>query len=269
MTDSLDLIIPQMLEHLNSVCQHTSPSCVETGFWHHCFDILSFLAAGATLFGIYTIWKEFKNRRISKKRKKLIIQDLARHFWINNIILEIVKMKMSRAGYSSVYPEESTFRRFCLLPEDLDCDKLSLKARHYDKIHDIELRLRNYNVTAEMVAGHFCDPALSREVKERDIDELVKRSVSLTRNLLAIGNEFGLAMDTPYSIITGSLHKGEIDKAEEEGRLARIELGQRMIAALDYYDKEHGLKEFDDRAIRANYERICMIDFETRHICRV
>lgn len=149
------------------------------------FNWVAFFASVVTIIGIIAIIvpliQHVQSTRISRKRKQLILQDIIRHLFVNLAIVEILRKKLNDAGYAYGYPDEGIFRRLAFMPEDCNFHRLSNDADMYDRIHEMELVMRNYNISTEVACSHFVNPLIGEETRQRDLEDLAQRSVRLIR----------------------------------------------------------------------------------------
>lgn len=149
------------------------------------FNWVAFFASVVTIIGIIAIIvpliQHVQSTRISRKRKQLILQDIIRHLFVNLAIVEILRKKLNDAGYAYGYPDEGIFRRLAFMPEDCNFHRLSNDADMYDRIHEMELVMRNYNISTEVACSHFVNPFIGEETRQRDLEDLAQRSVRLIR----------------------------------------------------------------------------------------
>ena len=246
--------IDSLLQNTSDICKHTNPSLWNSSPMEHFLNGSNLAAALITIVTVILIYYEFKKTKTSKSCQKLIIEDLIRHFWSNNILIECIRIKMNEPKYSCYYPDESIFKRFCVLPEDLNFGRFSVSYKNFDTLHRIELKMRNYNITAETVCEHFCSMAIDQEVKLHDLEELYNRSIELTELLVKLASSLNLKISTIDSIITKSnLHK--LKAKENENKFADIKIAERQ----DWFYDKHKLKDFSDNFIKLNYNKVYMI----------
>ena len=224
---------------LEQISRHTD---VWDGWSTTPLTVLTMIASFVTILGLILIFYEYLKYRASKARQELIVKDLIRHLFINAAIMEIVRMKMV-GNWEKMHPTEGVFSRFCVLDTDLQLDKIRVKDENYTKLHSVSLTLRNYNIMSELAEKHFNDPHFDPKEKERDLDELWKRTKRVTEKLLELGVYTGL------NISTTSVQQFIINYYEEEKR-NRGELPNEEQEELAKKElKIHPLPRHDDRAL--------------------
>ncbi len=171
-----------MRDTVYSILNHAKTIAENTGvhsFWDACFGtiflnvvsiVASMVTIGSALYIIIEIYK-YKNK---KKTKALIFKDLIRHFWINNVITFVVIDTLK--ANPNAKPDKAIFKRMAVKEEDLNFNAISLKAESADKAHQCELKMRNYNITAECLYDTLCDEKVPLCVKLKELDNLVYRS---------------------------------------------------------------------------------------------
>lgn len=158
------------------------------------FNWVAFVASVITIIGVVTVIipviQHVRSTRISRSRKQLILMDMIRHLFVNLAIVEILHEKLEQKGYSYGYPDEGIFRRLAFMPEDCNFHRLSDDADMYDKIHEMELVMRNYNISADVACLHFSNPLIDEETRKRDLEDLAQRSVRLIREAKGLIQRF-------------------------------------------------------------------------------
>ena len=147
--------------------------------WTPYFEGVAFAASIVTIFGIFGVWKWYNDSKISRKQKINILEDIIRHLFVNIAIVEILRDKLEKIGYSYGYPDEGIFRRLAFLPEDCNFHRLSDDADMYGTMHEMELLMRNYGVSAEVACTHFINPDIDEQTRKDNLEDLVQRSVKL------------------------------------------------------------------------------------------
>lgn len=178
--------IDTLVSQVQVICQHTDTS---TG-WPFWFNFITMCASIITIASIALIIIEFYHFKIKKRCNRLILQDFIRHLFVNIGIVEVIRIKMQEDGhsYKNSYPEEGVFKRLAFLTEDCNFEKFATKAENYDKIHEVELLMRNYNIAAEIACKHFINPAIPEEIKREDLDVLTRRAITLIKIFTDLGS---------------------------------------------------------------------------------
>ena len=172
----------------------------------------------AYIFSIITefAW-EFRKKKISNGRKTLIFHDFLRHLFINIAIVEIVRHRIQEAeGYDRVYPEEGVFERMKFLPEDFRLSRFRSSDACFDKMHDLELLMRNYGVSLDIANKHLADQRLEEKYKKAALEDLDKRAKDLIVNIYCLANSLKLTNLQPLHRIISEKYGEEIAKYKEE-----------------------------------------------------
>ena len=134
---------------LCQIQQFTERTAINTtfDFWWDGFNIL--IAVIALLFSVFTFISQNKTsentQKLSREAQKNLLLDLVRHFYRNLVITYTIK---------------------------------------YEVMHDLYLKLRNYNEEVNVACTHFKDANLSKETKKRDLDTLLLKPSFLTERIL-------------------------------------------------------------------------------------
>lgn len=150
-----------------------------TSGWTPFFNGAAFIASIVTILGILGVYKWYHDSKISRMQKVRILEDIVRHLFVNIAIIEILRDKLERIGYSYGYPDEGIFRRLAFLPEDCNFHRLSSDAVLYGTMHEMELLMRNYGISAEVACSHFTDPDIGKQTRKDNLEDLIQRSVKL------------------------------------------------------------------------------------------
>lgn len=149
--------------------------------------ILSIVASVVTIIGLLALFLDISKRNISKKTQKKIIIDLLRHFMVNNAILESIWRH--RKNKKPQIPIEGTLCRFAALEDDTDIGRFSVKAKYYEKLHNICLSLRNYNSVVCMADKHLHDSNYPQKTLDKELESIFERSIYLTKRLLELSQD--------------------------------------------------------------------------------
>ncbi|HCS88435.1 MAG TPA: hypothetical protein DIW30_08675 [Bacteroidales bacterium] len=150
-----------------------------TSGWTPFFNGAAFIASIVTILGILGVYKWYHDSKISRMQKVRILEDIVRHLFVNIAIIEILRDKLEKKGYSYGYPDEGIFRRLAFLPEDCNFHRLSSDAALYGTMHEMELLMRNYGISAEVACSHFTDPDIGEQTRKDNLEDLIQRSVKL------------------------------------------------------------------------------------------
>ena len=243
-----------MFNAVNTVSAHTDTLSGFPG-WVTAF---SFGASIITILGLVMVGSEILKRRTFKACQKKIILDLIRHFLINNVISEVIRMKMTGQDDSSLL-RDGIMQRYCVLDSDIELGDLSYSSRSYEQLHSARLKLRNYNIAALCAEKHFTDPGCPISTRLYDLDDIMNRSIKLTDAFLeyATNRKMGIDIEVIRFYIK-DYYIPRIKKWKEEGKIdENLVVPQRDSGNRAYYDKEpFGLKDIVDDLIRERYSYV-------------
>lgn len=158
------------------------------------FCSISFLASIVTIAGFVSIFFYYKKIKISKECQQKIINDLIRHFFINCVIIEIIRARLEKEKFA-VRPTDGVFSRFAVLDTDMCLDRFSVNSRNFEMIHEISLLFRNYNIVAGVAEKQFADDRIPNELKIQVLNDLFFRAVKATKLLFKLSNCLKLGVD--------------------------------------------------------------------------
>ncbi len=200
------------------------------------FCSISFLASVVTIAGFVSIFFYYQKIRISKQCQKKIITDLIRHFYINCVIIEIIRAKLTKEKFK-IRPTDGVFSRFAVLDTDMCLDRFSVNSRSFERLHEICLLFRNYNIVANVAEKHFADPKISAELKRQDMTDLFSRAVKVTKLLFELSEclKLGITKESIFHFFEENLEsakKGPWPGIEESDILPRDKFDDHS-----FYDK--------------------------------
>lgn len=152
--------------------------------WDSISTILSPIASAVTILGIATLWISLRKRYINREWRKLMALDLIRHFFMANSILEAIRVKLNE----DLRPQEGIIARIATLDEDVNLNRFSTSKKHYEVIHRLSERIRNFNSVALIADKKCSDKHYQNEEIRFDIDDLTRRSISITEDLINLCN---------------------------------------------------------------------------------
>lgn len=205
-------------------------------FWITCLTILSGVA---TIVTTYSLVLEINRRRTSKKCQAKIIKDLIRHFFVNNAISEVVNHLITQPGNSQIIFREGIFRRFCVLDSDIELGKLSFSEKNYDELHELQLLLRNYNITCLIAEKHFTSPDYSEKERLTDLNDIWERSTKLTERFLNFAKISNLAVTREIVSDYIRHHYTNIEVSTLNENEYIIECGKRAKGSMRAYYDSH------------------------------
>ena len=127
-----------------------------------------------------------QSRKYTKKRQSALIKDLIRHLFENAAIIEAIKIK-TKGQWDKKHPEEGTFKRFCVLENDLSLGDINVKDEQFIKLHSLCLYMRNYNIAVEIAEKNFNCQSVSNEEKSDEIIDLWHRTKKTVNELVQLG----------------------------------------------------------------------------------
>ena len=259
-TDSLYTDIPSkefsdsLFTAVNVLNRHTDSLDGFSGW----VTVFSFIASIITIVGLVMIGFEIGNRWTTKRCQKKVILDLVRHFFTNNAISEVIRLKMK--GRGSVL-KEGIMQRYCVLDSDIELGQLSYSSRSYEQLHSLRVKLRNYNISALCAEKHFADPDCPVEKRLGDLDDILARSVRLTEGFIEFAQSRRMRIDRDVVkkyILDYYNDKDRIPKWREEGKLnPSVKIPPRESGTKRaYYDDTYGLSEIENSLIRERYSYV-------------
>lgn len=179
--DSLSTIVEQRLNYIGTELSNIADNTNSfAGFTNSSLTILSVAASIITII----IFLQIKEFRLSRDTQKMIMLDLMRHFMVNNAILETILAKLG-----SQKPIEGTLSRFASLDNDLELGKFMLEAKHYETLHNVCLKIRNYNSVASYADKHMYDDTYPSDILINELQSLHSRSQEITKLLYELSTK--------------------------------------------------------------------------------
>jgi hypothetical protein len=177
-------------EHIESLLRTTDDISHHTNAWDSWYSvtitIVSLIAAIITILGLCMIIHAIQSRKYTKKRQSALIKDLIRHLFENAAIIEAIKIK-TKGQWDKKHPEEGTFKRFCVLENDLSLGDINVKDEQFIKLHSLCLYMRNYNIAVEIAEKNFNCQSVSNEEKSDEIIDLWHRTKKTVNELVQLG----------------------------------------------------------------------------------
>lgn len=182
-----DSVILLQSEPLNQIQRFTEVTAFNTtfAFWWDGFNIL--IAVIALVFSIFTFYSQNmtseNTRKLSRESQRNLLLDLVRHLYRNLVITYTIKTKLEDMGYEG-YPSEEHLIKLKVPMENIHLEAFYGRDREYEVMHDLYLKLRNYNEEIDVACMHFKDVSLSQETKKRDLDTLLFKPSFLTKRII-------------------------------------------------------------------------------------
>ena len=195
---------------LCQIQQFTERTAINTtfDFWWDGFNIL--IAVIALLFSVFTFISQNKTsentQKLSREAQKNLLLDLVRHFYRNLVITYTIETKLEEIGYEG-YPSEEHLIKLKVPMENIHLEAFYGRDKEYEVMHDLYLKLRNYNEEIDVACMHFKDANLSKETKKRDLDTLLFKPSFLTERILITMYELW-----DMKQVAGDFNKGEYRK---------------------------------------------------------
>ncbi len=188
-----------VIEALNKIVEHTQniSSQSEGTFWHRgnwevFLDSMALIASLLAMLAVVTIIYEYSKIKHNRNCQSQVFGEIMRYLYVNDTIIEILRLKMERRGWNNCHPHEAIIRRFKFPDKDLEVSEFTVTSKNYDKIREFQLFLRNYNIMAEIVAKHFDCEEVDKRIKIHDLADLQDRSNRIFDRIKSLNKEFNL-----------------------------------------------------------------------------
>ncbi len=207
--------LDEILEHVIQLCANTDGTFWHREGWEVFFDSIGLFASVAALIAIATVVIEYRKLRISQSCQSQVLEEIMRYLYVNDTIIEIIRLKMEERGWSNCYPHEAIIRRFKFSDKDLSITNFTITATNYHMMHELQLFLRNYNIMADTAAQHFDNPELDKRIKLHDLADLQDRSYRIYLRINDIRDELKLPV-LPMVDIIKKRHRASFDNTNFE-----------------------------------------------------
>lgn len=199
---------------------------------------LTIVASIVSIFGIGSIWWSIKRKKISRNCQKRIIKDLIRHFIVNAAIVDGVKYKMTH----NMRPEEGVFARLATLDSDTNLDRFEINSKNYEKIHNLSLSMRNYNLYVNMVEEHFKQKCCKDNQDDllKELHTINKRLGDIVSKLWDLQNNtmrHNITIEEVYEYITEK-YASKVSSIDDKDK----ELSDVQIPLKNEFEKNHTSK---------------------------
>ena len=237
---------------VNRVSQHTDNFIGLSGMvtW------ASFFASIITILGLVMIGLEIFHRRTTRKCQKKIILDLIRHFFTNNAISEVIRMKLPQGKAVLM---EGIMERYCVLDSDIDLGQLSYSAKSYEQLHSLRVKLRNYNIAARVAEKHFVNADCPRSRRLADLNDILVRSIKLTEGFIDFAKKRHMKIDE--GVIKNYIIGYYASKGNEVVPDCPMQIPEREPGThrAFYDDAPYGLKAIENRIIHERYAYVSFL----------
>ena len=217
--------LDEILERTTEISEHTSNSFWHSGPWEVVFDSMTFLASFAAIIAIVSVVIEYWKLKRNKDCQSQVLQEIMRYMYGNDVIIEVIRLKMNKRGWKDCYPNEAVLRRFSFIDLDLEIANFAVTAKNYNLLHEFQLFLRNYNIMAETTAEHFRNIKLDKRIKMNDLFDLQHRGDRVFSRIEKLRKELKLNIPSLHDQIIES-YRGYFDNknitfSEEEKTLIK------------------------------------------------
>lgn len=189
----------EMLETLREIAEYTQriSSQSESTFWHRgnwevLLDSMALIASVLAMLAVVTIVYEYAKIKRNRNCQSQVFGEIIRYLYVNDTIIEILRLKMDHRGWYNCHPHEAIIRRFKFPDKDLEISDFTVTSKNYDQIREFQLFLRNYNIMADVTAKHFDDETLDRRIKINDLADLQDRSRRILLRIQKLNKDFNL-----------------------------------------------------------------------------
>ena len=146
-----------------------------------------------------------------------------RHLMVNSATLESIITNLGTCK-----PIEGTLTRFATLENDLELGRFMLRAKSYSHLHNVSLKIRNYNSLAEYADKHMHDPAYPQSKLKEELEALNTRAEDIFKRLIELSESIHRKPLTMEHFVKYVLHRYNT----ERGRSSKTSL------CCNYFDTE-------------------------------
>lgn len=216
--DSIPKLLSSGAQYLDCINKNTNQNFVDDGL--NLLAVISIIIAAVALiietvtwFGItgtkQSIIDEAEKNRVDKECQYRLFQDIIRHLYRNRVCTITMEIKMKvlaeqnhekQNTYKKYYPSEEHILKLKLLPSDIHLEEYYRDANTYQRLHEMELQLRNYNTEIDSAYIHLPSTSVPDETKIRDFDTLNFKTSFLTDKLIALMNVMWPEKDNMYEV---------------------------------------------------------------------
>ena len=182
----------EIAEHTQNISSQSEGTFWHRGNWEVLLDSMALIASVLAMLAVVTVIYEYTKIKHNRNCQSQVFGEIIRYLYVNDTIIEILRLKMERRGWYSCHPHEAIIRRFKFPDKDLEISDFTVTSKNYDQIREFQLFLRNYNIMAEVTANHFDDETLDRRIKINDLADLQDRSRRILLRIQKLNKDFNL-----------------------------------------------------------------------------
>lgn len=140
------------------------------------WDWFAILIAFVSLFYAIITYRsqsqtEKNTMKITEESQREILNDYIRHFYCNLIIVCAIEAKLDRR-YNDYYPSEEHLLKLKVDLGDLHPAAFYNHSEKYGHLHELLVKMRNYNTEIDVAILHLCNQEVFDEAKQRDFNTL-------------------------------------------------------------------------------------------------
>ena len=211
--------LPTIEEKLNYLSSQMD-SASSFGSWD---NWITTLVAWFSFIITLIITFQIRKHKITRDTQKKVILDLMRHLMVNSATLESIITNLGTCK-----PIEGTLTRFATLENDLELGRFMLRAKSYSDLHNVSLKIRNYNSLAEYADKHMHDPAYPQSKLKEELEALNTRAEDIFKRLIELSESIHRKPLTMEHFVKYVLHRYNT----ERGRSSKTSL------CCNYFDTE-------------------------------
>jgi len=178
---------------LDNICNYTNLTAEHTEWGIG--DTMAICIAGVSL--LVALWTfhytkqtyksqeatQYNTRKLDQEAQKSLLLDLLRHLYRNMVVTLTMEVKMKAEKFEA-YPSEEHLVKLKIPMENIHLEVFYGEEDKYTKMHDLYLKLRNYNTEIDIICRHFMDRTIDEETKQRDLDTLKFKCGFLSKCIL-------------------------------------------------------------------------------------
>lgn len=186
-------IFPADSTVLDNICNYTNLTAEHTEWgvgdtMAICIALFSLGIAGFTLWYTKRTYKaqeatQYNTRKLDQEAQKSLLLDLLRHLYRNMVVTLTMEAKMKAERFEA-YPSEEHLVKLKIPMENIHLEVFYGEEDKYTKMHDLYLKLRNYNTEIDIICRHFMDRTIDEKTKQRDLDTLKFKCGFLSESIL-------------------------------------------------------------------------------------